>query len=148
MFFDQDLLQSVEKVEPYASNTQQITTNAEDFIFLQEATGYDPMVEYVLLGDDVSQGLFGWVTFGIDSTYSRNVSNAATWTDHGGVPNPNGFGSGGPPPGGFPSGFPGFPSGGFPSGFPPFPTGGFPSGFPGFPRPTSTGSGAQTTSAA
>jgi hypothetical protein len=142
-FFDQDLLSLVERVEPYASNTQAIMTNEQDGIFMQEAEGYDPMVEYVLLGDDVSQGLFGWITFGIDSTYSRNVSAAASWTDKGGVANPNpGFGGPGGPggPGGFPSGFPGFPSGGFPSGFPGFPTGGF-------PRPTrSSASGPRTTS--
>jgi hypothetical protein len=113
MFFDQDLLDLVELVEPYSSNTQELTTNEKDGFFMQEAEGYDPMVEYVLLGEDVSEGLFGWVTMGIDSTYTRKVYVAGYWTDEGGVANAN-PGMGGPE-GGFPSGFPGFPTSGSPS---------------------------------
>lgn len=77
----------------------------------------DPVVEYVLLGDDVSQGLFGWIAFGVDSSASRNVTPAVYLTENGGVKNPNGGG-----------GFPGGPGG----------PGGPPSGFPTGPRPTAT----------
>ena len=107
MFFDQDLVTLVEAVEPYLSNTQDLTTNAEDSIFSEESDGYDPVVEYVLLGDDVSEGIFAWIAFGMDSSSAYNVSAAAYWTENGGVVNENagsGMGGGAPPSGGVPSG--------------------------------------------
>lgn len=101
LFFDQDLVTLVEATSPYSSNTQNLTTNAEDSIFTQEAATSDPVVEYSLLGDDVSSGLFGWVAFGIDLTSEQSVSAAATLTSSGGVENEN---SGGGPGGAAPSG--------------------------------------------
>ncbi|KAF2709264.1 aromatic compound dioxygenase [Pleomassaria siparia CBS 279.74] len=105
MFFDQDLLTLVETTEPYNTNTQTLTTNAEDGILAQEADGYDPMVEYVLLGDDVSQGIFAWISFGMDTASNYTVSPAVYLTSDGGVENENfGAGMGAPPSG---SGAPG-----------------------------------------
>ncbi|KAF2018155.1 protocatechuate 3,4-dioxygenase beta subunit [Aaosphaeria arxii CBS 175.79] len=86
-FFDQDLISLVEETDIYASNTQELTTNADDTIFSGEADGYDPVVEYVLLGEDVSCGVFGWIAFGMDSTAAYNISAAAYWTENGGVVN-------------------------------------------------------------
>ncbi|ORY12234.1 extracellular dioxygenase, partial [Clohesyomyces aquaticus] len=107
LFFDQSLISVVETVEPYVSNTQELTTNAEDNIMSGESADVDPVVEYVYLGDDVTEGLFGWIAFGIDAAAAYNISAAATLTDHGGVANNNSMG-GGPggaaPPGGMPSG--------------------------------------------
>jgi hypothetical protein len=123
MFFDQDLIKAVDAVEPYASNSQELTENADDSILGEEAADVDPMVEYVLLGDDISEGLFGWLAFGIDSGASYNVTPAATLTEDGGVANENagmGMGGGAPPSG---SGAP--PSG---SGTPPLGSGAIPSG--------------------
>ncbi|KAF1849849.1 aromatic compound dioxygenase [Cucurbitaria berberidis CBS 394.84] len=108
MFFDQDLISLVEQQEPYASNTQELTTNAEDSILAEEAATVDPLIEYVLLGDDVSEGLFGWLSFGMDTSNSFNITPAAYLTENGGVANANaGGGMGGGPPSG---------SGGPPSG--------------------------------
>lgn len=107
IFFDQDLITLVEATEPYSSNTQELTTNAEDSIMSGESEGYDPVVEYVLLGDDVSQGLFAWIAFGMDSTAAYNITPAAYWTSEGGVTNPDagaGMGGGPPPSGALPSG--------------------------------------------
>lgn len=106
-FFDQDLITSVEATAVYAANTQTLTTNAQDSILAEEAASSDPFVQYVLLGDAVEDGLLGWLSFGIDTTASKNVSAAATLYQDGGVANPNagGGGPGGPPPsGGFPTG--------------------------------------------
>jgi hypothetical protein len=103
MFFDQDLIKAVDAVEPYASNSQDLTENADDSILGEEAADVDPMVEYVLLGDDISEGLFGWLAFGIDSGASYNVTPAATLTEDGGIANENagmGMGGGGAPPSG------------------------------------------------
>lgn len=101
MFFDQDLISLVEKTEPYASNTQGLTENADDSILAEEAGTVDPMIEYVLLGEDVSEGIFGWLAFGMDTTNSFNITPAAYLTENGGVTNENaGSGMAGGPPGG------------------------------------------------
>lgn len=84
LFFDQSLITEVEAVAPYTTNTQGQTKNAEDSIFKQEASSSDPVVTYVLLGDDVSSGLFGWVTVGIDPTISKTVQAAAYLDSSGG----------------------------------------------------------------
>lgn len=115
MFFDQDLIGLVDAVEPYASNTQEITENSNDSILSEEASDVDPMIEYVLLGDDVSEGVFGWLAFGMDATASSTVSPAANLYAEGGVANANSnMGGGGAPPGGNSTG--GAPTGAMPSG--------------------------------
>ncbi|KAJ5092468.1 hypothetical protein NUU61_007338 [Penicillium alfredii] len=100
LFFDQDLISEVEKVEPYSSNTQELTTNAKDSILAEEADTIDPFMEYVYLGDKVSDGLFAWISVGIDPSKDTEVTPAAYYTEEGGVENENsGMGMGGPPPG-------------------------------------------------
>ncbi|EUC40310.1 hypothetical protein COCMIDRAFT_9781 [Bipolaris oryzae ATCC 44560] len=101
LFFDQDLISLVETQEPYASNTQELTTNADDDILAGEAAEVDPFVEYVLLGDDVSEGIFGWIAFGMDTAASYDVSPAVYYTSEGGVENEDSnIGGGGSPPNG------------------------------------------------
>ncbi|KAJ4347281.1 uncharacterized protein N0V89_011221 [Didymosphaeria variabile] len=110
-FFDQDLISAVELTEPYSTNTQDVTLNADDSILSEEAAtdGVDPFHEYTLLGDVVSDGVFAWLAFGINSTQVSSVSPAAYYYKEGGVANENsggmGGGAGGPPSGsGVPSG--------------------------------------------
>lgn len=135
LFFDQSLISEVEANEPYVSNTQPLTTNARDMIMSQTAAGqHDPVMEYVYLGDKAADGIFAWITIGVDTNYRTTPHAAAECDDDGCKLNADG-GFPGFPGGGFPGGFPtdfeGFP-GGFPTDFPGFP-GGFPTGFPGFP---------------
>lgn len=112
IFFDQDLISQVEAASPYKTNTQTLTTNAEDSIFFEEAASSDPVVEYSLLGETVADGIFAWVSFGVDFTQQISVSPAATLTEDGGVENDTGSGGpgggnstgGGPPSGAIPSG--------------------------------------------
>lgn len=111
LFFDQDLITQVEATSPYSTNTQDLTQNADDAIFSEEAVNSDPVVEYSLLGDDVSSGVFGWVAFGIDLTNKYNVTPAASLYAEGGEENSS-SGSGGP--GGNSTG-----GGAMPSGAPP-----------------------------
>ena len=112
LFFDQKLITDAESVEPYVSNTQELLLNADDGIFSQEAATSDPVLNYVYLGDSVEEGLFAWVTVGIDPTVVTTPRAAVSFGENGGVANPGGGGGpGGPPPSG---------------------------GFPGGPRPTST----------
>ncbi|KAF2738885.1 aromatic compound dioxygenase [Polyplosphaeria fusca] len=123
LFFDQSLISEVEAVHPYTSNTQALTTNAQDFIMAQEAANGDPIMEYTYVGSKIENGLFGWMAFGVDPSANRTVNAAATWGKNGGKANPIPAFPGFPP--GFSGGFPGFPSG---FSFPPFPTN--------FPMPT------------
>lgn len=58
LFFDQTPISQVEVVSPYSGNTQPLTTNAGDSIFLSEAISSDPVVEYSLLGSTVADGIF------------------------------------------------------------------------------------------
>ncbi|UZP34676.1 hypothetical protein NXS19_002492 [Fusarium pseudograminearum] len=107
-FFDQDLISQVETLEPYASNTQEITLNEDDGILSEEIStdGVDPFMEYTLLGDSVSDGLFAWLAFGINTTVSNSVTPAAYYYKEGGVANGNSGGAPGGGAGGPPSGMP------------------------------------------
>jgi hypothetical protein len=109
-FFDQDLITEVEKLEPYSTNTQEVTNNEDDQILSQEAAteGSDPVMSWTLLGDDLSDGLFAWLAFGINTTQATTVTPAAYYYAEGGVENENagsgmggGDGMGGGPPDGF-----------------------------------------------
>lgn len=106
VFFDQDLLTEVEVFEPYSTNTQELTLNSEDSILSSEASDIDPVVEYVLLGDSVADGIFSWISFGVDSTANSTVTPAAYYSANGGYANSDsgsGMGGGG---GDAPSGTP------------------------------------------
>lgn len=106
------MIAEAESIEPYTTNTQELLLNVDDGIFAEEAANSDPVLNYVYLGDSIEDGVFAWVTVGIDPTAVINPNAAASLGENGGVANPGG--------------------GGFPGG--PRPSGGFPGG----PRPTST----------
>ncbi|ETM03088.1 hypothetical protein L917_00664 [Phytophthora nicotianae] len=107
LFFDQDLISKVEATGVYATNTQELTLNANDNIYSESSTtGFDPIMEYTLLGDSVQDGIFAWISVGVDMTTAKSVNAASTITANGGVANANtmgppgrmGSGSWGPPP--------------------------------------------------
>lgn len=111
IFFDQDLISQVEATAPYNTNTQELTTNADDDILASEAADMDPFVEYVLVNpDDIAEGVLAWISIGIDPTADDEITSAATYYKDGGVANENsgmGGGPGGSPPNGtMPSGTP------------------------------------------
>ena len=60
----------------------------------EEAGTIDPVLEYVLLGDDVSEGVFAWGAVGINVSATYDISSAATLTEDGGVANENSMGGG------------------------------------------------------
>ncbi|CDM37322.1 hypothetical protein DTO013E5_7556 [Penicillium roqueforti] len=107
IFFDQDLITAADEVAPYSTNTQEVTTNADDSILGEELDVIDPFMEYIYLGDDISEGIFAWITVGLDPTQDTTVTPAAYYTEDGGVENENagaGGGSGAPPDDGASSG--------------------------------------------
>ncbi|ROT37752.1 aromatic compound dioxygenase [Sodiomyces alkalinus F11] len=91
VFFDQALIDTVEKEDPYPLNRQALTQNADDWFLLEEAIvdGVDPFMEYALLGDRISDGIFGWLAFGINMTHTRSITPAVLLYEEGGVRNPD-----------------------------------------------------------
>jgi len=78
VYFDQDLVDAVEKTPPYANNLLPRTKNADDFNMMQgSGGGADPVVEYVLLGKDLNDGIFAWNNLGINPKNKRTVMVAA-----------------------------------------------------------------------
>ncbi|RMJ23509.1 Extracellular dioxygenase [Aspergillus sp. HF37] len=87
LFFDQSLISAVEKNAPYSTNTQPLTQNADDRILQNEAATIDPFVEYVFLGEEAADGIFAWISMGMDVSQDETVEPAAYYTENGGVEN-------------------------------------------------------------
>lgn len=104
LFFDQKLIDEAESVAPYTTNTQVLLLNAQDRIFANEAATSDPVLNYVYLGEGVEDGVFGWVTVGIDPTAVKTPSPAVGFGENGGVIIPGGGPR--PPAGAAPPGAP------------------------------------------
>jgi protocatechuate 3,4-dioxygenase beta subunit len=86
LFFDQDLITEVNFLSPYIENTIAITENVDDRVVAAEVDNdADPFFNYVLLGDTVADGLFMWITMGVDTTASYSYSAAAELTADGGI---------------------------------------------------------------
>jgi hypothetical protein len=84
VYLDQDLLNAVEKNEPYKSNKAPLTLNKDDMLLTQGSGGNaDPVVEYVLLGPDIKDGVFAWINFGVDSKAKRTMRPATVCTETG-----------------------------------------------------------------
>ena len=87
-FFDQDLITQVEATSPYNTNTQTLTTNAEDHVFGEQETEHsdsDPVFEYVLLGDDLSDGILAWITVVVNQSATYDPTYSFIYTSSGGV---------------------------------------------------------------
>ncbi|KAL3468870.1 Intradiol ring-cleavage dioxygenase [Aspergillus californicus] len=85
LFWDQELIYAVEALEPYNTNTVEITTNEADRVFSTETSGTtsDPVINYVYLGDSLEDGLLGWVTVAIDLSQDYSTSYSYVWTADG-----------------------------------------------------------------
>lgn len=87
-YFDQALSDEVERLAPYSANAQPLTANADDRLLLADLATSDPIVEYVLLGETVADGLLAWFSFGVNMTATREARVAATYYEGGGVATP------------------------------------------------------------
>ncbi|GAB7348937.1 hypothetical protein MBLNU459_g7623t1 [Dothideomycetes sp. NU459] len=87
LFFDQSLISTVEETYPYNTNTQDLTLNSADSILSEEVAtdGVDPVVEYTLLGDDITDGILAWIAMGVDMTSAYDITPAANYYRTGGV---------------------------------------------------------------
>ncbi|KAL1967099.1 hypothetical protein VTN77DRAFT_3623 [Rasamsonia byssochlamydoides] len=69
LFWNEALRSAVEATYPYNTNTQPITSNADDmWSIVQAANDYDPFPEFLYLGEDVTDGLMAWIQIGINVT--------------------------------------------------------------------------------
>ncbi|KAJ6103380.1 aromatic compound dioxygenase [Penicillium sp. IBT 16267x] len=86
LFWDQSLISIVEATSPYSTNTIELTTNAEDRVFAAETedSTSDPVFEYVYIVDDVSDGIFGWITIAVDTTAEYTPTYSFEYTSSGG----------------------------------------------------------------
>jgi protocatechuate 3,4-dioxygenase beta subunit len=93
IFFDEALIQAVERTAPYNTNTVARTLNTADFLNGYSASAsYDPFPEYVQLdANDLSKGLFMWIEIGINPTadYDDYITVASIVGPNGGSDNPN-----------------------------------------------------------
>lgn len=92
LFWDQDLIDEVERTYPYYTNKVPITPNSRDRLFLDEVEGTtsDPVFNYVKLGDDVQDGIFVWISVAVNLSASYDPSHDWRLTEHGGVSNSGG----------------------------------------------------------
>lgn len=71
LFFEQDLIDSVYQLSPYAAHleTLDIITNAEDSLYTSaNADGYSSVISITQLGDAIADGLVGYITVGVNSS--------------------------------------------------------------------------------
>ncbi|KAL1718380.1 Intradiol ring-cleavage dioxygenase [Schizophyllum commune] len=75
-YFDEDLNDAVFGIAPYTDNTNRRTLNENDGI-LQGAIrqGDDPYIDVEYLGDDLSSGILGYITLGVDTSASYSIHN-------------------------------------------------------------------------
>lgn len=105
LFFDESLRAAIEATVPYSSNTIEPMSNADDmWAPVSASANYDPFVEYVMLGNSLSDGILAFITIGIDVNDDFEVGIAVYYGEDGGVTN-TGNNTGGFPTGGGP--FPG-----------------------------------------
>ncbi|KAK9423339.1 putative Intradiol ring-cleavage dioxygenases domain-containing protein [Seiridium unicorne] len=84
-FWDQSVRDQVELLYPYNTNTQTVTQNADDRVFLVEAPTSDPVFKYVQLGDSIEDGFLAWIVLAVNTTLASTVSPAAILYESGGV---------------------------------------------------------------
>ena len=90
-FFDQSLRNLIEASAPYNTNTIPKTSNVQDMFTGYSATAvYDPFPEYVMLGNDLSHGLFVWAEIGLNTSanYDYYAPYASYRDKDGGHDNP------------------------------------------------------------
>ena len=83
LFFDDTLTDTVAKISPYSTHTVRRVRNNEDGTY-KDSNGGTMIIPVKLVGNDLTKGVTGEITVGVDPTA---------------IPNSVGFG-GGPPPNG------------------------------------------------
>ncbi|KAJ3748020.1 Intradiol ring-cleavage dioxygenase [Lentinula detonsa] len=87
VFWDRDLINDVEATYPYNTNTIAITENVDDRVFAAESenTTSDPVLDYVYLGSNLSDGLFAWITIAVNTSATYDPNYSYVWTANGSI---------------------------------------------------------------
>ncbi|KAF2165734.1 hypothetical protein M409DRAFT_36863 [Zasmidium cellare ATCC 36951] len=87
LFWDQDIISKVEATYPYNMNNISITENAVDHVFTVETTNTtsDPVFNYAYLGDELADGLFGWITIVVNTSATYDPGYSFVLTEEGGI---------------------------------------------------------------
>ncbi|KAL4749319.1 hypothetical protein BDW72DRAFT_214122 [Aspergillus terricola var. indicus] len=87
IFWDQNIINTVEDTYPYNINEIPITSNAVDRVVAQETkhSDSDPMLNYVFLGDKVEDGIFAWITVAVNLSAVHYPYYTNVWTAEGAV---------------------------------------------------------------
>ncbi|KZP25576.1 aromatic compound dioxygenase, partial [Athelia psychrophila] len=81
MFFDEAWTADVMTAAPYNTETITRTTNAEDHVYAVENTaGYNATAQLAKLGNDISDGLLGYITLGINPAASYELNSVSYYT--------------------------------------------------------------------
>ncbi|GME48455.1 aromatic compound dioxygenase [Neofusicoccum parvum] len=87
LYFDQDLIETIEATFPYNMNTANVTRNSIDLLTPTAASkDYDPFLKYAYVGDNLEDGLLTWISIAIDTSadYTNGSIPAAIWGQDGG----------------------------------------------------------------
>ncbi|RAL58769.1 hypothetical protein DID88_009183 [Monilinia fructigena] len=69
LFWNEVLRSAIEETYPYNTNTQAVTSNADDmWSIVQAENDFDPFPEFMYLSDDITDGLLAWIQIGINTT--------------------------------------------------------------------------------
>lgn len=71
LYFEDDLEEQIMAIDPYSTHTEiNRTTNAADSIFDTDTVGgYNPVISIVAAdGENVENGMIGYITIGVDTT--------------------------------------------------------------------------------
>lgn len=87
IFWDQDLISKVESTYPYNTNNIPITLNADDRVVNVESenSDADPMLSYAFLGDKIEDGIFAWITVGVNTSALHYPYYTNVYTGSGGI---------------------------------------------------------------
>ncbi|KAL3475746.1 Intradiol ring-cleavage dioxygenase [Aspergillus californicus] len=87
IFFDEHLRGEIYKYYPYTLQDGVPIVLDSDYSFIGEAAsaGYDPYLQYVLLGNNVTDGIFGWMRMGINTSASYPLTAVSRLGEDGGT---------------------------------------------------------------
>ncbi|KHN94900.1 Intradiol ring-cleavage dioxygenase, core [Metarhizium album ARSEF 1941] len=79
MYFDQKLINSIERLAPYSQNRNPLTLNSQDLLLQQDLSlGGHPIVQYKMIGNRLEDGIVAWLRYGINPAKRSRVSPVAT----------------------------------------------------------------------
>lgn len=89
LFFEEDIINTVYQLSPYSAHLSTLnrTTNDEDSLLTTTGTnGASPMISIEYLGDDISDGLVGYITVGVNKTAAGIATTGMSVNPQGFIP--------------------------------------------------------------